>query len=152
MENKYYVYQHVDTDGTIVYTGMGSNHRAWCVHGRSREHKEWMISRLPSRLTISIVSEGLSRKDAFALEHSLLYQAGYKFNKYCLGRKPAVPVAAHRHNRVEVLNKDTGEIFESIVEAAKEYGVHPNTIRNAMLGKKHQHKAAGYSWGYYGSD
>jgi len=150
--DKYYVYQHVDNDGTIVYTGMGSTHRAWCVSGRSKEHKEWMIARLPSGLFVSIISEGLSQKEAFAIEHKLLYQDEYKFNRYCASRKPAIPIAAHKHNRIEVVNKETGEVFESIVAAAKEYEVHPNTIRNAILGKKQQRTAAGHTWGYYGSN
>jgi excinuclease UvrABC nuclease subunit len=154
MNNKYYVYQHVDNDGTIVYVGMGSSCRLWSTRSRSEEHKEWMISKMPSNFLYRVVKENLTQAEAYALELELLREADYKFNRYCKDKwnNPNWLTDWQKANHYrQVVNKDTGEVFESIVAAAKSVNLHPNTVRNAILKKKHQQKAAGYNWEYYDS-
>lgn len=142
-ENKYYVYQHVDTDGTVVYIGMGSGARVWRVEGRNPEHKKWMLERMPSKFKWVIVAEGLTQAEAFSLEHSLIYSGDWKFNLYGKSRRPPKPNFDHSK---AVVNIDTGEIFGSVKEAADNYGVHSNSIiRSCKLGRA----CKGSQWGYY---
>ena len=142
--NKYYVYQHVDSDGTIVYVGMGSGSRVWRVDGRTPEHKQWMLSKMPSQFKWNIVDEGLTQQEAFAVEHKLLLSDDFRFNLYSKSRRPKPPSNESKMKRV--VNLDTGEIFGSVKEAADNYGVHSNSIiRSCKLGRS----CKGNQWGYY---
>ena len=148
----YYVYQHVDNDGTVVYTGMGSGSRCWSTNGRDSEHKKWMLTKLPSNFDYIIVEEGLTQSQAYAVEHKLLMSGSYRFNKYDALRRPNCKhlISWQQENHwKKVINKDTGAIFNSIKEAAESVKLHGNTIRNAILNKKGQLKAGGYNWGFY---
>ena len=142
--NKYYVYQHVDSDGTIVYVGMGSGARAWRVEGRTPEHKQWMLSKMPSQFKWNIVDEGLTQQEAFALEHKLLLSGDFRFNLYSKSRRPKPPSNESKMKRV--VNLDTGEVFDSVNSAASSYGVHGNTISRSCKGEG---KAVGYNWKFY---
>ena len=125
MDNKYYVYQHVDNDGSVVYVGMGSGARVWRVEGRHPAHKEWMLARMPSNFKWVIVEEGLSQREAFDLEHTLVYSGAWRFNLYNKDRKPT---ANYVDNRRPVVNTTTGEYFNSVKEAADIYLLHSNSI------------------------
>jgi len=72
--NIYYVYQYLREDQTPYYIGKGKGKRAWQSHKRSNGAQIRPIDK--SR--IQIVQEGLSEKQAHALENSLITQYGLK--------------------------------------------------------------------------
>lgn len=51
-------------------------------------------------------------------------------------------------NAVKVLNKTTGEIFESVRDAAKKYNCHPSSISSACspLNRHHNYSIKGCKW------
>jgi len=77
--NNYYVYNHVDTSGEIVYIGKGRYSRAWVCSQRKVEHKAWMESELPF-LKVVIVASGCSEIDALKIEKDLILTMAPKFN------------------------------------------------------------------------
>lgn len=151
--NKYYVYQHVDNDGTVMYTGMGSGHRVWSASGRDKEHKEWMLSLMPSNFKWIIINENLTQSEAFALEKSLIKALPTKFNKQKSGSLHPL-FGKEANNKKAVINLDTGEVFSSIKKAANSVGLHEQTIGRLVRVRGtalDQQKAGGYYWSFYES-
>jgi len=79
IENRYYVYAHIDADGEIVYVGKGSYDRAWNIKGRDTPHQEWMMATLPN-LAITFLKESMIEKEAFWAENEFIKQYNPKFN------------------------------------------------------------------------
>lgn len=73
-----YVYKHMDGD-TVVYVGAGRNDRAWSTKRFSKEHKEWMETKLPF-LDVVFVAAGLDEKEAFQIEKDLIQRLQPKYN------------------------------------------------------------------------
>lgn len=162
MNNKYYVYQHIDSDGVIVYVGKGSAGRAWDIKGRDVDHVMWMCSLLP-HLQVNIVQSNMIEREAFWLENSLIKEINPKFNKSFSKYGQSNPNYKHG-NRVNVkrnpkfklngeLNPDyipdlkpgnhtkeivcttTGEEYPSTKEAAFVMGLDPSGITKVLKGK-----------------
>lgn len=79
MVNNYYVYQHIDEDGAIVYVGKGRYARAWRHEKRNKEHSNWMAEQLPL-LNVKIVFMGCTEEQAFNLEKEMIQSLQPKFN------------------------------------------------------------------------
>jgi len=69
--NKFYVYSHLDADGTILYIGKGKNGRAWDTQSRCEVHREWMQSRIP-HLAVNVIASNLDEETAIELEKAML--------------------------------------------------------------------------------
>ena len=148
--NKYYVYQHVDNDGTVMYTGMRSGCRVWNSFSRDPEHRQWMEERMPSNFNWKIVAEGLTQKEACAIEQALIKGTPSKFNKgYASGLRNGRTGQPSPRART-VINKTTGEIFNSIKEAADSINRDPNSVGNCCKG--YCKSSGGFEWEYYESN
>jgi len=77
--NNYYVYQHVNQEGTIVYVGKGRYARAWRHERRQADHSEWMASQLPL-LTVNFPLMNASDTEALAFEKEMIQKLQPKFN------------------------------------------------------------------------
>jgi hypothetical protein len=71
MLNNYYVYQHINEDGVVVYVGKGRYARAWRHEKRRKDHAEWMAEMLPL-LEVKFKYINCSEQDAYKLEASLI--------------------------------------------------------------------------------
>ena len=150
MNNKYYVYQHVDNDGTIMYIGMGSGCRVWTSYSRDTEHREWMEALMPSNFKWIIIAEGLTQTKACAIERNLINTITTKFNKgYAKENKNGQSKVNNPISKrsIPVRNKTTGEVFASFVAAGKSVNRNANSINNAVRGWTQQ--SAGMEWEYY---
>jgi len=78
MDN-FYVYQHLDDEGNIVYIGKGRYARAWRHERRNSEHSKWMGEQLPF-LKVCIVWSDLDETKALELERKMIEQLQPKFN------------------------------------------------------------------------
>lgn len=75
----YYVYVYRESDGSVVYVGMGKGGRAWqCqrTNGDTQERNDWKqeqmrVGRLPCDW-VEIVCRGLSKSEALELEALLI--------------------------------------------------------------------------------
>lgn len=81
MDNIYYVYQHIDDNGKIVYIGKGKWDRAWSIKRRDNEHIEWIKSKLPY-LKVLFVAEGLEEQIAYQIEKELIKKIMPKYNLF----------------------------------------------------------------------
>lgn len=81
MQNIFYVYQHIDTDGEIVYVGKGKYDRAWTVYRNNPEHVEWLKQNLPLPV-VHIYARDLLEREALDLEKELIRTLQPKFNKF----------------------------------------------------------------------
>ena len=82
IDEKFYVYAHLDETGAAVYLGSGCEGRAWeCNKSRrhNKEHRQWMEQRLPE-LDVQIIASRVTRKEAMALEAVLVRKLEPKFN------------------------------------------------------------------------
>jgi excinuclease UvrABC nuclease subunit len=79
MVDNYYVYKHIDEDGSIVYVGKGRYSRAWRHERRNGEHSTWMAMRLPF-LNVQIDAFNLDEVSAFRIEAELIVKLQPKFN------------------------------------------------------------------------
>jgi hypothetical protein len=79
--NNYYVYQHIDESGEIVYVGKGRYARAWRHERRNGEHSTWMAQRLPF-LNVTITNFNLAEEEAFKIEKEMIDTVKPKFNVY----------------------------------------------------------------------
>lgn len=80
MDN-YYVYQHIEDDGSIVYVGKGRYDRAWSVYRNNSEHVEWLKRKLPN-LKVIIFKCDLSEDEALKEEKALIEKIQPLFNKF----------------------------------------------------------------------
>lgn len=160
--NRYYVYQHVNSEGEIVYVGKGSTGRAWDIKGRDIEHINWMSSQLPY-LNVVIVQANMIEREAFWLENELIQQLKPKFNKsfskygqsnpnYKHGKRVNVkrnpkfkpngepnpnyiPNLKPGNNSRAIICTTTGEEFPTTKEAAFVMGLDPSGITKVLKGK-----------------
>lgn len=100
IENRYYVYAHINNEGEIVYVGKGSYDRAWNIKGRDTPHQEWMMNTLPN-INILFLKEDLIEKEAFWAENEFIKQYKPKFNNSFSKYNSANPNYKHG-NRVGV--------------------------------------------------
>ena len=80
MINNYYVYQHIDEDGSVVYVGKGRYARAWRHEKRDPEHSQWMSEVLPL-LNVKFAFIGCTELQALQLEKELIVKLQPKYNK-----------------------------------------------------------------------
>jgi hypothetical protein len=80
MVNNYYVYQHINEDGEIVYVGKGRYARAWRHEKRNPEHSSWMANQLPL-LNVKIAFKDCTEEQAYKLEKEMIAELQPKFNK-----------------------------------------------------------------------
>ncbi len=79
MGNIYYVYQHVDADGSIVYIGKGKYDRAWSIK-RQAEHATWMKQQDLFKV-VSVIKNQLTEEEALEKESELILKYQPKFNR-----------------------------------------------------------------------
>lgn len=84
----YYVYRHIDDDGSIVYIGKGKWDRAWVSSKRDEPHKTWMRNHLPN-LNVDFVATGMDELNALELERALIKEFQPRFNKFYTKRDSA---------------------------------------------------------------
>jgi hypothetical protein len=70
--DKFYVYEHINTDGTVFYVGKGYKRRAWWSRTRSAGWKKAAANGFEVR----IVKANLSENEAYDLEVKLIAQHG----------------------------------------------------------------------------
>jgi len=79
--SNYYVYNHVDADGSIVYVGKGRYDRAWSINRSNPAHVDWIKEQLPF-LNVIIVHSGLEEQNALDLEKTMIRVVQPKFNVF----------------------------------------------------------------------
>jgi hypothetical protein len=165
MENKYYVYQQIDSDGVIVYVGKGSTGRAWDIKGRDKDHIQWMSEQLPF-LNVVIVQANMIEREAFWLENDLIKKYNPKFNKsfskygeanpnYKHGNRTGVkrnpkfkpngepnpdynPNLKSGNSSRPIVCTTNGLEYSSAKEAAIQLGLDPSGITKVLKGKNKQ--------------
>ena len=81
MAKIFYVYKHVDADGSVVYIGKGKHDRAWSVYRNNPEHVVWLTERKLHEC-VEIFSDELSEEEALQEEKELIKELQPKFNKH----------------------------------------------------------------------
>jgi len=84
----FYVYLHVDRNGSVVYVGKGSAGRAWDArpttrgnNGGAEQHHAWMSERiLNEEEFVEMVATKLTNRQALVLESSIKEYLIPKFN------------------------------------------------------------------------
>jgi excinuclease UvrABC nuclease subunit len=79
MVNNFYVYKHIDDDGSVVYIGKGRYSRAWRHEKRQEEHSKWMAEQLPL-LKVEFAFIGCTEEQAYLLEKQLIEKLKPKYN------------------------------------------------------------------------
>jgi len=140
MSKVVYLHRRKD-DNSIFYVGMGDLKRAYCKKSRSAE---W-IEEVEKGYVVDIFKSGLSKKEAFELEKSLISEIGLSnlVNKTVGGEGGGV-----HYNNKEVyqysLNGDFIKKYSSISKASALTGIHRQNISKCL--KKKREYAGGYIW------
>jgi len=134
-KNDFYVYQHVDQSGEIVYVGKGRHSRAWFSSDRKSEHKQFMLDRLPDLIVLFVV-KGVSSKEALKIEHELIHRLNPKFNYHHTPEnreRIKLQVKPDQHMKMVTWNKlnprppkkvsTPDGVFNSLHAACKHYGI-----------------------------
>lgn len=83
MSSDYYVYEHRDLDGCLIYIGKGKEDRAWSPRYRSEEHsvliRDWLSRGISSFATLLV--SGVDNEKALRIEKVLIQELNPKFNK-----------------------------------------------------------------------
>jgi hypothetical protein len=132
MVNNFYVYQHIDEDGTIVYVGKGRYARAWRHEKRNKEHSEWMAQQLPL-LNVKIMFKGCTEKQAFKLEKELIEKLQPKYNKDHTDRgysqrKDFGKWLSENHSRFH-----DSELQKNLGKRAAQSSNHPNNTQHTCI-------------------
>jgi hypothetical protein len=78
--NVFYVYNHIDLNGEIVYVGKGCNGRAWNT-SRKEDHAKWMISCILDNIPfVRITHSRLTSSEALLVEREFILKYKPKFN------------------------------------------------------------------------
>jgi chemotaxis response regulator CheB len=82
-ENNFYVYQHVNDGGAVVFYGMGNNDAAWTMKGRTSAHHNWMSKAYPDHMRVMMITTALTEQGAEKVLEATLAGAGSlpPFNK-----------------------------------------------------------------------
>ena len=82
---RYYVYEHLDEEGEVVYVGLGTSCRAFRATGsghREECHKMWLEGQYnKGNIPTIFVENGMTKADAIILERSLIQHFRPVFNK-----------------------------------------------------------------------
>jgi hypothetical protein len=145
-EDIFYVYQHHEPrveQGECVYVGKGCHGRAWDVTRARRDnkhHQQWMLTLcsygfIPTDW-VSIISSGLSEKDALALEKQLIHTLAPKFNMQ----------SGEKQHQAKLTNDDALQIYDLVKskkhthkDIADTFGVSRTCV--SMIASRKQWKA-----------
>lgn len=126
MENKYYVYKHVDGND-IVYIGYGCHDRVCRSNSRSEPHAAWMEKSMMNNVMFyEVTHSNLTKQEAQKVESEMIVKFEPKFNVM----KTSKQVASYKHRQQKVMkpvNTPDGT-FESRNAAADFYNVTPAVI------------------------
>jgi hypothetical protein len=125
MVDNFYVYQHIDEDGSVVYVGKGRYARAWRHERRNPEHTKWMSEQLPF-LNVKIAFCNCTSEQALALEKELIVKLQPKYNKDytqkgLLGRQDFGKWLSNNHSRFH-----DSELQKELGKRAAQSENHPN--------------------------
>lgn len=154
---RFYVYTHIDKDGTVFYVGKGAGDRA---HSRERspEWIEYLDKRSDGRFSVEIVRDGISEEDALEIEDAVMKIHGgtivnrvnphaphdsTKFRAYCEAQRGFGETLKCATNF-----KKAKEFDKAIPEFEAAYAHHLELVRNADydLGARNGLKSTAFAY------
>lgn len=142
-KRSFYVYRHVEQDGTVVYVGMGRDSRAWQSYRchRNPDHAAWMNARMNvgDVSFVEIIEHTCTEEYASALERSLIKELQPRFNmqhtEAYKERRRAINMVGARASMRPCVGPD-GATYESLSDAARQNNVSISTIWDRVKHKK----------------
>ncbi|QDB71002.1 hypothetical protein bb8_p27 [Bordetella phage vB_BbrP_BB8] len=147
---KTYTYAHINPDtGEVVYIGSGTGERAWTITSkRSEPHVKFLRNLERMGYTpadwVVVLTPGLTREQAFALESRLIHEVAPIFNRMGVS---AANAGRGESNHNSVLTADLVRQIRqefpssglSIRATARKYGVAYTTMRKVLAGQAWAH-------------
>lgn len=127
MTNNYYVYQHLDETGAIVYIGKGRYDRAWLVFRGNPEHAAWLKTQYP-RLNVQFVATDLEEQDALKKERQLIKALQPKFNLFYTDRDSKRLIDQGKWLATEKSRFSESELQSELGKRAAQCRKHPNNV------------------------